>query len=213
MSSSKSSAAAKAPSRKRGELRVAALLDAATSVFGDKGYDAATMTEIAARAGAPIGSLYQFFPSKDVLGEALLERYAIQLDAALGALEAEAAGMSTADLADALLGLFPSLRRERDAAMALIDARPDGNLRGGVWRDELRARLAALLARRAPQRSPEELMSTAIAFLLSMKSIVALEAEPALAGREAALDQMRAMARLYLVQRLDFHDEAPISET
>jgi AcrR family transcriptional regulator len=36
---------------------VAALIAAASAVFLEKGYDAATMTEIAARAGASIGSL------------------------------------------------------------------------------------------------------------------------------------------------------------
>jgi AcrR family transcriptional regulator len=39
---------------------VAALLDAAGSGFADRGFDGATMTEIAARAGASIGLLYQF---------------------------------------------------------------------------------------------------------------------------------------------------------
>jgi AcrR family transcriptional regulator len=37
---------------------VAALLDAAGSGFADRGFDGATMTEIAARAGASIGLLY-----------------------------------------------------------------------------------------------------------------------------------------------------------
>jgi AcrR family transcriptional regulator len=39
-------------------MRVAALLHATATVFAEKGFDAATMTEIAALAGAPIGSLY-----------------------------------------------------------------------------------------------------------------------------------------------------------
>jgi AcrR family transcriptional regulator len=43
-------------------------------LFAEKGYDAVTMTEVAARAGAPIGSLYQFFPSKETLADALLDR-------------------------------------------------------------------------------------------------------------------------------------------
>ena len=37
----------------------------------EKGYDAATMTEIAARSGTAIGSLYRFFPSKESLSDAL----------------------------------------------------------------------------------------------------------------------------------------------
>ena len=57
-------AEARIPTQDRGKLRVEALLDAAEAVLAEKGYDAATMTEIAERAGASIGSLYQYFPTK-----------------------------------------------------------------------------------------------------------------------------------------------------
>ena len=56
---------AKEPKRERGKQRVAALMDAGAELFAEKGYEATTMTEIASRAGAAIGSLYQFFPSKE----------------------------------------------------------------------------------------------------------------------------------------------------
>ncbi len=75
--------AARAPQRERGRQRVADLLEAASAVFAEKGYAAATMTEIAARAGAPIGSLYQFFPGKESLGDALMRRYGERTIAAL----------------------------------------------------------------------------------------------------------------------------------
>ncbi|MEJ1960626.1 MAG: helix-turn-helix domain-containing protein [Gammaproteobacteria bacterium] len=71
---------ARAPKRERGKQRVAELLQAAADVFAEKGYEAATMTEIAARAGAPIGSLYQFFPVKEALSDTLLQSYAALLD-------------------------------------------------------------------------------------------------------------------------------------
>ena len=40
----------RAPQRQRGKLRVASLTAAAAALFVEKGYDATTMTEIAARA-------------------------------------------------------------------------------------------------------------------------------------------------------------------
>ena len=67
---------AKEPKRERGKQRVAALIDAGAELFAEKGYEATTMTEIATRAGAAIGSLYQFFPSKEALAEALFNRFA-----------------------------------------------------------------------------------------------------------------------------------------
>src|SRR5271165_141776 len=83
MSSQREKNTARVPQRERGRRRVADLLQAAASLFAEKGYDAVTMTEVAARAGAPIGSLYQFFPSKEALADALLDRIGERLDDAL----------------------------------------------------------------------------------------------------------------------------------
>ena len=62
------------PRRRPGKERVAALMEAAASVIAERGYEAATMAEIAARANALVGSLYHFFPNKEVLAEALIRR-------------------------------------------------------------------------------------------------------------------------------------------
>lgn len=193
------STTARAPQRKRGELRVAALQDAALAVFAEKGFEAATMTEIAARAAAPIGSLYQFFPNKDALADALIGRYAGQLGETLDALETALPDLSTIALADALLDIFPSRRHERDAALALVDSRPDRGSRSAALRDMMRDRVAGLFAKQAPDMPAQAVRDVAIAFLGSMKMVAMLEAEPAPAQ---AIAEFRSMARLYLVDRL-----------
>src|SRR5258708_20253019 len=76
MPSQNASGGLRLPQRKPGRRRVAALLEAAGAVFAEKSYDAATMTEVAARAGSAIGSLYQFFPTKELLADALIPQYA-----------------------------------------------------------------------------------------------------------------------------------------
>lgn len=68
--------------QERGKRRIALLLDVAARVFAEVGYEAATTNAIAARAGMSPGSLYQFFPSKDAIAEALAARYAEQFQAA-----------------------------------------------------------------------------------------------------------------------------------
>src|SRR5947207_6216457 len=95
-------AAARAPQRERGRARVAALLAAAVGVFAENGYDAATMTGIAARAGASIGSLYQFFPTKELIAEALHAQYSDDFAAMLAGLAPRVAGKPGAALADVL---------------------------------------------------------------------------------------------------------------
>ena len=63
------------PVQQRGEQRVAELLEAAATIFAEVGYEAATMRDIAGHAGASIGSLYQFFPNKDVVARAIKTQY------------------------------------------------------------------------------------------------------------------------------------------
>jgi len=51
------------------------VLDAAAQVFVERGYDAATTEEIARLAGTSIGSVYQFFPNKLAIFNAIALRY------------------------------------------------------------------------------------------------------------------------------------------
>ena len=70
-----------APKRRqaRGERRMQELLDAAGQVFAESGYSATTTNAIAARAGVSPGTLYQYFPNKDAMADALAVRFAEQL--------------------------------------------------------------------------------------------------------------------------------------
>jgi AcrR family transcriptional regulator len=113
---------AKAPKRARGVRRVAELLDAGAALFAAQGYEATTMTDIARRAGASIGSLYQFFPSKEALAEALFARYAERMSTLLEELVERAPGLGPARLADRLVDLVLKVRLDRDATVALSGA-------------------------------------------------------------------------------------------
>lgn len=73
----------RAPKQARAQQRVGRILDAAEELFVEVGYDAATTNEIASRAGASIGSLYEFFPNKQALAQALADRYVEQLGAVI----------------------------------------------------------------------------------------------------------------------------------
>ena len=47
------------PKQKRGRQRVDAILNAASELFAEVGYESATIIEIAARANTSVGSMYQ----------------------------------------------------------------------------------------------------------------------------------------------------------
>jgi AcrR family transcriptional regulator len=65
----------KLPTQARSRARVEAILKAAGALLGEVGYDGVTTNLIAERAGVPVGSIYQFFETKDDIIAALVERF------------------------------------------------------------------------------------------------------------------------------------------
>lgn len=68
----------------RAKATVEAILTAAAHILVREGFDAASTNRIAEKAGVSIGSLYQYFPGKEAIVAALLERHVRQM---LGAAE------------------------------------------------------------------------------------------------------------------------------
>ena len=65
----------KSPSQERSKTLVDAVLQATTRILGSMGYDKITTNRVAEAAGVSIGSLYQYFPNKDSIFAALIERH------------------------------------------------------------------------------------------------------------------------------------------
>ncbi|WP_300295246.1 TetR/AcrR family transcriptional regulator [Ferrovibrio sp.] len=203
MSSQKASALSKPPQRRRGRERVAALLAAGAQVIAEKGYDGATMTEIAARAGASIGSLYQFFPTKAAVADALLEQYMAAVHAHLDGIEAQAATAPLADLAQALCHALVTMRAANPALVVLIENGTIDPAMIATIRRAMRQRVVAILRRRARRMPAAELAAMAAAVLQMMKSAAAMHADATLPGRKAALEELCRMLCGYLQARLD----------
>src|SRR5258707_15013262 len=64
----------KSASQERSRFTVDALLEATARILVKEGYDRASTNRIAEVAGVSIGSLYQYFPSKEALVAAGMER-------------------------------------------------------------------------------------------------------------------------------------------
>jgi AcrR family transcriptional regulator len=73
------------PRQDRSRRTVESVLDAATRVLAERGYDGASTNRIAKAAGISNGSLYQYFPNKDAIVIAVLDRFADDLADRLGA--------------------------------------------------------------------------------------------------------------------------------
>jgi AcrR family transcriptional regulator len=106
----------RAPSQRRAVERVERILGEARGLIAEKGSDALRMAEVAERAGVSIGSLYQYYPNKDAILVALVERH---LDEGVAA----AGPVLTALAADAP-PVDEAMRRLVEAMVALHRDRP-----------------------------------------------------------------------------------------
>jgi len=71
------------PVQARSRERVERILDAAAQLLAEDGYDAVKTNAIAKRADVSIGSVYQFFPNRFAIFNALAERYRTKISEAL----------------------------------------------------------------------------------------------------------------------------------
>jgi AcrR family transcriptional regulator len=65
----------KKASQERSRATVCALIEATARILVREGFDKASTNRIAAMAGVSVGSLYQYFPSKEALVAAVIERH------------------------------------------------------------------------------------------------------------------------------------------
>ena len=151
-------------------------IDAGAELFAEKGYEATTMTEIASRAGAAIGSLYQFFPSKEALAEALFNRFAERAAAAFARVEELAPGCSARELADLFIDYKLRQGTDRDAAIALSSLVAGIVERRKPLGDALRGRIAKILRNGNPGLGEDEAAEAAVITNQIMKMIPALAA-------------------------------------
>ncbi len=185
------SSAPRAPQRKRGHDRVAALIAAGARVFGEKGYDGATMTEIAAAGGAAIGSLYQFFPTKEAIADAVHAAVGDVLLATLQKLAKEAAGLPPDQLVDRLYDTFFAFLSDNPAFVTLANLPPDPGKT--ERRAAMRSSIADLLTAMEPPKPRAEAERLAVLILHLMRVAVTVSGETDLPDREAVMSDLRTM--------------------
>jgi AcrR family transcriptional regulator len=189
------------PQRDVGRQRVAELMQAAAAVIQERGFEAATMAEIAARADAKIGSLYRFFPNKEAVADALMRHHAEILQAEYDAIHARAADASPEELADILIDLLVKLYPQTRAFTALLDSRTDWTTVRQRFRGQALAGIKMALTACAPGLNGKEADDIAAVVLNNMKTMVGMTTKDAPTSLGAPAE-LRLMNRLYLAAKL-----------
>jgi AcrR family transcriptional regulator len=183
----------RSPRQARARERVARILDTAEELFGEMGYEAATTNQIAARAGVPIGSLYQFFPNKEAIVSAVATRYQEQAGAALDlGCGPGAAALPAPELAARLLDTMVEFGMAHMGFTKIVLQTGASPHLAGVatgLMDMSSARLAAILADRRPALPDAE---RALAARVAMTAVMALLAL-ATAAKPRGEEQVKAI--------------------
>ncbi|MFN4154238.1 MAG: TetR/AcrR family transcriptional regulator [Paracoccaceae bacterium] len=127
------------------DQRSAEILDSARAAFAEKGFDGASMQDIARKAGMSVGNFYRYFPSKAAIVEALI---------ALDMAEMEQDFADILNNADPLKALRATIERKITEA----DCQKDGQ----IW-----AEIAAAAMRKPEIGDAARRMEVQIATLLT----------------------------------------------
>jgi AcrR family transcriptional regulator len=195
----------KIPTQERGEKRVTDLLAAAEQLFASSGYEATTMNAIASLAGSSIGSLYQFFPNKESLGNALLLEYMNELSGQIVDLKA-ASLIAPQVLGQKLIGIVFNYAVEHPACRVLAEVPSVQKTESfGVYCASVQDLLSAF----APSMKAAELSSIALATLLMVRAAVqGSRLVDATTGATLRHEMQQAIGA-YLEERLKIASPAP----
>jgi AcrR family transcriptional regulator len=138
----------KMPQQRRSVTTVKAIYDATIQVLLKKGADGLTTVHVARRAGVSVGTLYQYFPNKQALLLAVLERHMLLTVKAVEDACATNHFQPLEVMVDALVNRFIDAKLvDRDTSVALyqIAAEAGGNLLVMRTRKRYEAALTAML--------------------------------------------------------------------
>jgi AcrR family transcriptional regulator len=184
--------ARKAPTQRRGEAKVASLLAAAIAEFAASGYEGATMSAIAERAGTAIGSLYQFFPNKEAVARTVRTSHVEDVEAALASPDTASVPAFVAWFS----GIMLDFVHTHPAYPALQDAPASTQPIGP--RNRVRKRLVELISLLAPNVPTDRATQIAEAIFHVNKSMMAHYANARKDERPAIANEYRTLLESYL---------------
>ncbi len=181
--------ARKMPIQQRSKLMVSTILDATARVLVEQGFSRTTTNRVAERAGISVGSLYQYFPSREALVAAVAQRYSEGMKATLERLLAQS---QAKDLVSALRNLLSgiSAAHAADPQLSRVLATELPRLGDMAWREDIASRglaiaEAVLTSHRSELRAGLDIPSAAFVIAKASEAIMDGIARDGLKGARA----------------------------
>jgi AcrR family transcriptional regulator len=202
----------KSPRRQaRGQKRIAQLLRAAGEVFAELGYEQATTNAIAARAGVSPGTLYQFFPNKQAMAEALANEYARKDEEIhVTALDFDPRDLTVREIVSRTVGPFLAFKQDAPGFEALFS----GSVVSRELADriqslhqELKQRIARLIELRCPRMRKEDVLMCAEVSCQIVKGLLPLARVGNVKQRASASRELHLVLERYLGGALQEHEK------
>ncbi|WP_394834169.1 TetR/AcrR family transcriptional regulator [Pendulispora rubella] len=196
------SGARRIPLQQRSRERLERILERAASLFVERGYESTTMENIAERAQTSIGSVYQFFPNKRAIFDAMAQRYIELSREQFEQLFASFAAIERWDeMLDRAIDAFAAFDRSSVVIRAVwlnLALSPEFLLAGEALNREFARRAVDLFADRAKDLSADKLLviATMVVEHISAMMIVNVRRNDALG--EAVLEETKVLLRRYL---------------
>jgi AcrR family transcriptional regulator len=116
----------KSPVQARSIASVDAILEATIQVLLSVGKERLTTTRVALRAGVSVGTLYQYFPNKSALLQAVLKRHLVEVAEAVELVCKEQQGATLRQMVTALITTFLQAKmRDAETSVALYSVSSD----------------------------------------------------------------------------------------
>ena len=191
------------PKQKRGRERVEAILNAASELFAEVGYESATIIEIAARANTSVGSMYQFFANKEAILFAIVERYVAAASVTFANMEVESFPEMTLEqsIKAIIVPLKAFIKDNRDFKVIFATARGPAFLEATIraMDEGMLARTDAALAQARPNISAAERRKYSLVCMVIMKAMLGMTTTNTELSFDEIFEEMEAVYLRYLL--------------
>jgi AcrR family transcriptional regulator len=186
------------PTQRRAVETVEAVLDATVRLLKRSGSGSITTNKIAELAGVSIGSLYQYFPNRGAIFQALHERHIDQIDRMIQDIVVEHAGAPLKDLIRAIIEAMVKSHAVDPALHELLMKEVPHRAGGTIdFARRLHGLFLLAISSRAQElkrgRNPDAMVFVVAHMIDALSHGAALRRPPALSPSEAQQEAVRAI--------------------